>query len=142
MSMNARKLARYLGELESIYQQSVNLTFNYENVLILINQVRSEPRPIGFDHNYINITETQLYTDHQNLMLELNALRVKLNSFNGRTLVDSDYMPMLVLGEELSNWSDNYTRSIVVSAINVVNHVQDTYAFYNQQQLQAGAINV
>jgi hypothetical protein len=132
--MNARKLSRYLGELESIYQQSVNLTINYDNAMNLIGHSRNDNREIGLDRNYINITESQIVLNHQQLMLNLQGLRAQLNQYNNRMLTDKDHMPMLVLGEQLSNWSDQYSALIVAPAMNVASHIQDTYILLNHNQ--------
>lgn len=127
MSMNARKLSRYLGELESIYQQSVNLTINYDNALSIISQSRGDTREFGLDRNYINVTENQLFLNNPQLMLLLEMLRNRIGNFKNRILTEQDHMPMLVLGEELTQWSDQYTALIVAPAMNVISHIQDKY---------------
>lgn len=134
MSMNARKLSRYLGELESIYQQSVNLTINYDNALSIISQSRNDTREFGLDRNYINVTENQLFLNNPQLMLHLEMLRNRIGSFKNRILAEQDHMPMLVLGEELTQWSDQYTALVVAPAMNVISHIQDKYNFLTISQ--------
>lgn len=134
MSMNARKLSRYLGELESIYQQSVNLTINYDNALSIISQSRNDTREFGLDRNYINVTENQLFLNNPQLMLHLEMLRNRIGSFKNRILTEQDHMPILVLGEELTQWSDQYTALVVAPAMNVISHIQDKYNFLTISQ--------
>lgn len=136
MTMNSRKLVRYLGEVEGIYQQSVNLSINYETATNLIRQINSNPEAalINFDRNYINSTELAITQNHQFLMLELNGLYTNLTTFQGRPLVENDHMGLLALGEAIMNWSDRYTATVVAASMNVASHIQDTFNTYKMSQ--------
>lgn len=140
MSNNGRKLIQCLGDLQRISNQATNLTNCFNQATIVIDSFRADTRPLVVDRQYIDVTEAQLYNDHQTLALQLNLLNQQLGMFNNRQLVEQDHMTMLVLGNDYTNWSDQYMSLVVTPAMNISTYIQNANLSFQSQY--NGAVNV
>lgn len=140
MSNNGRKLIQCLGDLQRISNQATNLTNCFNQATIVIDSFRADTRPLVVDRQYIDVTEAQIYNDHQSLALGLNVLNQRLNTFNNRQLLEQDHMAMLVLGNDFTNWSDQYMSLVVTPSMNISTYIQNANLSYQPQNI--GAVHV
>lgn len=141
MSNNGRKLIQYLGDLQRISKQAIDLTNVFNQTVFVIDSFRADTRPLVVDRQYIDVTEAQIYNDHQSLTLALNVLDQRLNNFNAQSLTEQDHMSMLVLGNDYTLWSDQYMSLVVTPSMGVSSYIQNAINNFTQSPIR-GAVHV
>lgn len=121
----SNKMSKMLRDVVALLQGAEALQVNYTNCVYTLGLVSQDTSRAVYDLEMIRATELRMNQDHQNMVLQLQGYIAQVNYYQVNGINPIDHMNLLVLGENITQWTDLYNAVVVGPSINLMSHIQN-----------------